>query len=184
MTEQEQQQLGQEPPYPLSAEAVPAGEVGVVAVFADERAALGCAQALEDRGVSVIWEPLGAEAGEPHAKEASDQVSGRASDQTKDRPMGGPVVLGATIGATVGFLAASYLVPTVGAAFATGSLLTTLAGAGLGTFFGSMAQIGAAGAGGRTQQSRVRLTVRARPEEADAVRQLIQRWNPLEVRER
>lgn len=108
-----------------------AEQATIVAVFTDAEAARACFRNLRAREVQVSLEA--ADAGEEEAV---------VEEQLRERAMGRGVVLGATVGATAGFLAGTYLVPP-GAVTATGTMLTTLAGAGLGSFIGSLADRGA-----------------------------------------
>ncbi|WP_374711277.1 hypothetical protein [Symbiobacterium terraclitae] len=109
------------------------------------------------------------------------------------------MVRGATVGATVGFLAGTYLVPP-GAATATGTMVTTLAGAGLGSFVGSMVdrdvrpagRMGATGAEGSASGAARsgtgpgagawRLSATVDRAEVDEVMDLIAPWKPGELR--
>ncbi|BAD40781.1 hypothetical protein [Symbiobacterium thermophilum] len=166
----------------------------LVAWFADASSARACLRALELRGVGVT---LAEEAPPGHtgpvAIHASPSV-GEKDPVMTERGMGRGAVLGATVGATAGFLAATYLVPPLGAASATGAMLTTLAGAGLGSFFGNLAdqarddsgnpagQGGDAAAAQESATLRFRLEVSARPTQVDEVMALVSAWDPEEMR--
>lgn len=160
----------------------------IVAVFADAEAARACFQNLQAREVQVALEAADA-AWEETPVEA----------HLRERAMGRGVVLGATVGATVGFLAGTYLVPP-GAATATGTMVTTLAGAGLGSFVGSMVdrdvrpagRMGATGAEGSASGAARsgtgpgagawRLSATVDRAEVDEVMDLIAPWKPGELR--
>lgn len=132
--------------------------VTLTARFADREAASRCAEELRRHGIEVSLE-----------ERVRPDAPGRLS---------GPVALGAGLGATAGLMAASLLFPPFSASFATGSLVSTLAGAGLGSLVVDMMQGGAAG-----QETEVILTAPVGRERADAARELIARWQPAEVRE-
>lgn len=151
----------------------------VVAWFAEEGDARACFRGLKARAVEVTL------AAEPHAAEAAPPDAEAA---LPERGMGRGVVLGASVGATAGFLAATYLVPPLGAASATGTMLTTLAGAGLGTFFGNLADQGLAAdrrgadpAGGE-RRARFRVEARVGQRQVNEVLALVSAWGPQEVR--
>jgi len=101
-----------------------ADQATVVSVFADADVARACFRNLQAREVQV-------------SLEVDEEAEPAVEEQLRERAMGRGVVLGATVGATVGFVAATYLVPP-GAVTATGTMLTTLAGAALGSFVGSL----------------------------------------------
>jgi len=149
-----------------------ARRVSIVALFGDAAPARACLHNLQARGVEAALE-------------------GVAGAEESDSAMGRGVVLGATVGATAGFLAGTYLLPP-GAVTATGSMLATLAGAGLGSFFGNLADLGTAAhdegqepsdhAHEAMAEEGWRLTVQVRPEEAEDVLALIAAWGPRTVR--
>jgi hypothetical protein len=117
-----------------------------------------------------------------------------APDQSppKDPGMGAGVSVGATIGATAGLLAATYIIPAFGVPLVTvGPLVSTLAGAGIGTFLGGLTQYAtseqqdgddASQYAGQVRHGGVLLVVRTTDEEAEEVRRQINLWNPLEIR--
>jgi hypothetical protein len=101
--------------------------------------------------------------------------------------LGSGVAVGATIGGTIGLLSATYFIPGVGSPATPGPLLSTLAGAGLGSMLGGMFEFGTsssdatlyapqAGRGG------VILMVRTRHQDADEARAILNRWGPLDLR--
>lgn len=191
MTEQEGQ-MEHGPAEPLSQDPGAAARVHggyapprdfVVAWFADEGAARGCARSLTARGVEVALTGLaGAPDDDAHGRDAGDAGS------PQERGMGSGAVVGATVGATAGLLAASYLVPPAGGSMATGAMLTTLAGAGLGSFLGGLADQApepAGSDGGPTAapgRAEVRLEARVEAARADEVLAVIAAWGPREVR--
>lgn len=171
------------------------GDLTLVAVFEDVEQAKDCAFDLRRRGIDVGMVSRRGD-GPEQGLRPGNVITGpgyglSAPNQSppRDRPMGGGVAVGATIGATAGFLAATYLVPPLGMAFATGSLITTLAGAGLGSFVGGLAEYGVSEKGddaslyaGQVRRGGVLVMARVTQEQADSVRRLMGIWNPLEIR--
>jgi len=154
-----------------------ADQATVVAVFADADAARACFRNLQARELQVSLA----------AEDAADEEP-VAEVQLRERGMGRGVVLGATVGATAGFLAGTYLVPP-GAGTATGTMLTTLAGAGLGSFIGSLADredgdpssaAPRSGSGVRVRAWRLEATVHRK--HVDEVIDLVAQWKPGELR--
>lgn len=187
---------GQEPHFP-GGEPAGGPEARLVAWFADEAAAWSCVRDLESRGVTVRLETTTGQSGSAPGSRRPEADSGAGTTPAAEAPaygsaalaergMGPGAVLGATVGATAGFLAAQYLVPPVGSASAAGTMLTTLAGAGLGSFFGGLLDQGAAGgdrrgAGGR-ERPRVRLEARVPPVQVNAVLDLVSARGAEEVK--
>lgn len=175
------------------------GDVTLIAVFEDITPAKSCAENLERRGlgaevVMVSRRGDGPEQGERPGNVITGPGYGlSAEDQSppRDPGMGAGVAVGATIGATVGLLAATYVHPVFGTLATTGSLLSTLAGAGIGSFLGGLTEFGtseqqdgddATQYAGQVRRGGVILLTRASQDEADEVRRLISVWNPLEIR--
>jgi hypothetical protein len=179
-------------PYPVAGEE---GNLTLVAVFEDIEGAAHCAQDLERRGIEVGIVTRRGD-GPEQGTRPGNVITGpgyglSAEDQSppRDRPMGAGVTVGATLGATVGLLWATYFVPPVGALFATGSLISTLAGAGLGSFVGGLAEYGMTEHGddasvyaGQVRRGGAILLCRVGRDRADEARRLIGIWNPLEIR--
>lgn len=181
--------------FDIQPEAVDEGEVTLSAVFENAEAAEACAHDLEHRGIAVGMLSRRGDGPEQGTRPGNVitgpgyGLSAEGESPPKDRPMGAGVSVGATIGATAGLLAATYFVPPIGAVFATGSLLTTLAGAGLGTFLGGLFEYGARDQGddasiyaGQVRRGGVILLARVSAEQAEEARRLIGLWNPLELR--
>jgi hypothetical protein len=150
------------PPEPQPQWIVPAGDEGaepltVIARFAERQAADACAEDLRQHGIEVSL----------HQKTRSQAAS----------RLNNGVAMGAGLGATAGLMAASILFPPFSAAFATGSLVSTLAGAGLGSLLADMMQGRAPGAA-----PEVFLVIAVEQERVDLVRRLIVPWQPLEIR--
>lgn len=188
----------QDDPRPMTFDLSPTAEEGMVtlvAVFEDLSKAQACQQDLERRGLEVGL--LGRRGDGPEqGLRPGNVITGpgyglAAPNQSppRDRPMGAGVAVGATIGATAGFLAATYLLPPFGAAFATTSLVSTLAGAGLGSFVGGLTEYGVAEHdddaslyAGQVRHGGVLLVVQVIGSEADQIRRLLGIWSPLEIR--
>jgi hypothetical protein len=173
------------------------GQLTLVAVFEDITEAESCAHDLEARGIGIEVALLSRRGDGPEqGLQPGNVITGpgyglSAEDQSppRDQPMGTPVAVGATLGATAGLLAATYIIPGLGTLVATGSLVSTLAGAGLGSFLGGLWEYGARDEqddatlyAGQVRRGGVLLLARTSREAADEVRQAIAVWNPLEIR--
>ncbi|MFZ5817450.1 MAG: hypothetical protein ACOY93_19470 [Bacillota bacterium] len=179
-------------PHPVDGEE---GRVTLVAVFENIDHASTCARKLEERGMEVgivTRRGDGPEQGTRPGNVITGDDYGLSADghsPPADPPMGPGVTVGATIGATAGLFAATYLAAPTGAAFATGSLLSTLAGAGIGSFLGGLFEYGVHEKGddatlyaGQVRRGGALLLCRVSGEEADEARRLIGLYNPLEIR--
>lgn len=179
-------------PYPVDGEK---GLVTLLAVFENIDHATSCAKDLERRGMEVgvvTRRGDGPEQGTRPANVITGPDYGLSAENhspPKDRPMGAGVSVGATIGATTGLLAATWVIPPVGAVFATSSLVSTLIGAGLGSFVGGLVEYGTTEHGddasiyaGQARRGGAILMTRVDGDQADEVRRLIGIWNPLEIR--
>ncbi|MFZ5826944.1 MAG: hypothetical protein ACOY94_21840 [Bacillota bacterium] len=179
-------------PYPVEGEE---GQLTLVAVFEDIEGAHHCARDLERRGIEVgivTRRGDGPEQGIRPGNVITGPGYGLSAENEsppKDRPMGAGVAVGATLGATSGLFAATYLFPPIGTIFATGSLVTTLIGAGLGSFVGGLFEYGVTEHGddatmyaGQVRRGGAILLARVDEEQADEARRLIGIWNPLEIR--
>jgi|GEM_PF-3130582 len=173
------------------------GDLTLVAVFEDITGAQSCADALQRRGLPTDLLLLsrrgdGPEQGtRPGNVITGDGYGLSAEEQSppRDAGLGGGVAVGATIGATVGLLATTYVIPGFGPLVGAGSLVSTLAGAGLGSFLGGLTEYATADKGddatlyaGQARRGGVLLLVRSTREKADEVRRAIETWNPLEIR--
>lgn len=175
------------------------GEITYVAVFEDVTGAKSCADDLERRNLGVEVGMVSRRGDGPEqGLRPGNVVTGPGyglSQEGHDQEAGGNrlgsgVAVGATIGATAGLLAATYVIPGLGTLVATGSLISTLAGAGLGSFLGGMAEYVAADQqdeasihAGTVRKGGVLLLVRTNALKAGEVRSLIEFWRPLEIRE-
>ncbi len=171
------------------------GAVTLVAVFQNIEQASAAASDLQRRGIEVGMVARRGD-GPEQGLRPGNVITGpeyglSAENQSppKDRPMGAGVSVGATLGATAGLLFATYIFPPFGAAVATGSLVSTLAGAGVGSFLGGLFEYGATEHGddaslyaGQVRRGGVLLLARVGREEADQVRRQLGIWNPLEIR--
>lgn len=179
-------------PYPVAGEE---GQVTLVAVFENIEHASSCARDLERRGIEtglLSRRGDGPEQGTRPTNVITGGDYGLSAENhspPNDRPMGAGVSVGATIGATAGLFAATYLFPPIGGLFATGSLISTLTGAGLGSFLGGLFEFGMTESGDdasiyadQVRRGGAILLVRVDGEKADATRRLIGVWNPLEIR--
>lgn len=175
------------------------GMLTYVAVFEDITGAESCMRDLERRGWNV---EVGVVARRGDGPEQStrpanvitgDNYGLSADDQSPPRnpPMGTGVTVGATIGATVGMLATYYVIPGFAPLVATGGLVSTLAGAGLGAFLGGLTEYGASEQqdgddatlyAGQARRGGVLLLARTDREDAERVRKVLELWNPLEIR--
>jgi hypothetical protein len=153
----------------------------LVAIFADADAADDCAKDLRRQGLEVAVRML-------NPGTAAQEAGAQAGQQVPPRRLGGRVALGATLGATAGLLASTFVIPEAGTGVP--EILTTILGAGVGSYLGrqSQAQGGeqqAQPAGTDAAQVRrngVLLVARADEDQADSVRKRIMGWNPVEVR--
>lgn len=175
----------------------PAGDITLVAVFEDITGAQSCADDLGRRGwrLDITLLPR-REDGPEEGTRPGNIITGRgyglsAEDQSPPRnvPMGSGVAVGATLGATVGWLTANYVMPGFAPLVATGGLISTLVGGGLGAFLGGLAQFSVADQqddatlyAGQARRGGVIMLVRTYDEEADRVRRAIEFWEPLEIR--
>lgn len=145
--------------------------ITLLAGFTDPSQAQACAADLETHGVpAAVLLPR------------ADGQESPAPDETTptESALGGGVAMGATLGATAGLLAASYLVPGVGELVGSASLVTTLAGAGIGSFLGGLYTQGADGnrEGGAVKAV---VLVRVNPDEEAEVRRMVERWKPANI---
>lgn len=146
-----------EQPWLLPSGGETAEPLTVIARFAEREAASSCAEELRQHGIEVsLYE------------KARTEAEGRLSNS---------VAMGAGLGATAGLMAASFLFPPFSTAFATGSLVSTLAGAGLGSLVVDMIQSRAP-----APEREVFLVAVVEQERVDFVRRLIVPWQPIEVR--
>lgn len=101
--------------------------------------------------------------------------------------LGAGVAVGATVGGTLGLLASTYVFPMAGPMVATGPLISTLAGAGLGSMLGGMIEYGATDKdstvyAGQVRRGGVILLARVHQQDADEARAVLNRWGALEIR--
>lgn len=174
------------------------GDLTLVAVFEDITGARSCATDLERRelGVEVAIVARNG-AGPEQGLRPGNVITGEGyglsaegeQQAPKDEHMGSGVAVGATLGATTGLLAATYAIPPFGTLVATGSLVSTLVGAGLGSFLGGLWDWGARDPqddatlyAGQVRRGGVILLARTDRAQAEAVRRLMEVWNPLEIR--
>lgn len=104
-----------------------------------------------------------------------------------DNRLGSGVAVGATLGGTVGLLAATWFIPPVGTWVQTAPLISTLAGAGLGSMLGGMVEFGTSeqqgtNYAGQARRGGVMLVTRVPLMDADEARQILNRWGALEIR--
>lgn len=172
------------------------GQITFIAVFEDVTGAKACADNLERQGLEVAMLSRRGD-GPEQGLRPGNVITGPGyglsqeghSQESAHHRLGSGVAVGATIGATAGLLAATYVIPGMGTLVATGSLISTLAGAGLGSFLGGLAeytatdhQDDASVYAGTVRKGGVLLLVRADPDQSAQVRQLIEFWRPLEIR--
>lgn len=146
-------------------------KITLLAGFTAESQARACAADLETHGVPAAVLLPSADAHEaPPADETTPTESA----------LGGGVAVGATIGATAGLLAATFLVPGIGEVVGSASLVTTLAGAGIGSFLGGAFT---QGNDGNREGATVRavVLVRVEPDEEAEVRRMLERWKPANI---
>jgi hypothetical protein len=193
----------QDDPMPMGFGTYPTtgteGDLTFVAVFEDITGAESCANDLERRALPLevaVVERRGD--GPEQGIRPGNVITGpgyglSAENQSPPRnpKMGSGVSIGATIGATVGLLATYYVIPGFGPLVATGGLVSTLAGAGLGAFLGGLTEYGASEQqdgddatmyAGQVRRGGVIMLVRTTREDSDRVRRAIELWNPLEIR--
>ncbi|MDF2631221.1 MAG: hypothetical protein K0R39_5052 [Symbiobacteriaceae bacterium] len=175
----------------------PGGDLTYVAVFEDLTGARSCADDLERRGwdLEITLLPR-REDGPEQGTRPGNVITGRgyglsAENQSPPRniPMGSGVVVGATLGATVGWLTANYVLPGFAPLVATGGLIATLTGAGVGAFLGGLSQYTVADQqddatlyAGQARRGGVIMLVRIDEEDAERVRKALEFWEPLEIR--
>lgn len=178
--------------------AASGGELTFVAVFENSDGADACAEDLSHKepqvevlvlsrrqdGPEQGLQPGNVITGPGYGATTADQSPPKDGDR-----LGSGVAVGASIGATAGLLAATYVVPGLGSLVATGSLVSTLAGAGLGSFLGGLVEYMAKDQGddasiypGLVRKGGVLLLARTDTAGADRVRGLIEFWKPLELR--
>lgn len=176
------------------------GQLTLVAVFEDITGAKACADDLDRRFPGAVEIGLVSRRGDgpEQGPQPGNVITGpgyglSAEDESppKDPEMGSGVTIGATLGATAGLLAATYVIPPFGVLVATGSLISTLAGAGIGSFLGGLFEFGASEQQdgddatmypGQVRRGGVILLARTDDAHADEVRKLIDIWRPLEIR--
>lgn len=171
------------------------GAVTLVAVFENMEKASAAANDLQRRGIEVGMVSRRGDGPEQGLRPGNVitgpgyGLSAENHSPPKDRPMGAGVSVGATLGATAGLLFATYIFPPFGGALATGSLISTLTGAGVGSFLGGLFEYGAAEHGddaslyaGQVRRGGVLLLARVGHAEADRVRLQLSVWDPLEIR--
>jgi hypothetical protein len=192
----------QDDPMPMGLNAYPdegeEGDLTFVAVFEDVTPAHSCAEDLERKRLGLEVTVVSRRGDGPEqGMRPGNVITGpgyglSAPDQSppRDPGMGSGVAVGATLGATAGLLA-TYYVPGVAPIVATGGLISTLVGAGLGAFLGGLTEYGTSEQqdgddatlyAGQVRRGGVILLVRTDREHAEDVRQLIQVWSPLEIR--
>lgn len=175
------------------------GEITFVAVFEDITGARSCSDNLARRGPGIETalvsrrgdgpeqglRPGNVITGPGYGASAHDE----AAPPADENQLGNGVAVGATIGATAGLLAATYVIPPFGTLVATGALVATLAGAGLGSFLGGTFEYLLGDQGddasiypGTVRKGGVILLARTGRQNADEVRRLIEFWHPLEIR--
>lgn len=106
---------------------------------------------------------------------------------TDETEMGAGTAVGATIGGTAGLLAAYWLIPSPGALAGLPPLITTLAGAGIGSMLGGIIEYGSAESdatlfAGQARRGGVILLVRTPKQRADEARAALNRWGALDIR--
>jgi len=185
----------QDDPLPAGLKSLPdagaQGDVTFVAVFENITGADACADDLGRREPDLEVMLVSRRGDGPEqGLQPGNVITGEDQSPPKDRDhLGSGVAVGASIGATAGLLAATYFIPGLGSLVATGSLVSTLAGAGLGSFLGGLVEYVAADPGddasiypGQVRRGGVLLLARVASSDADRVRRLIEFWNPLEIR--
>lgn len=100
--------------------------------------------------------------------------------------LGNGMAVGATLGATAGLLAATYMLSPVGTAVTAGPMLSTLAGAGIGSFLGGLADEPANETGGQERAAGpssegILLLAHAEADQSHLVSQTIGSWQPESV---
>lgn len=113
-----------------------------------------------------------------------------AQDQTPpqdEKRLGSGVAVGATVGGTIGLLAATWFIPPQGTWVQTAPLISTLAGAGLGSMLGGMVEFGTTEQqstlyAGQARRGGVIVLARVHKQDADEARQILDRWGALEIR--
>lgn len=180
-------------------DAAPAEEGGIIliAAFEDISGADACASDLEARGIEVGLvarrgdgpeqgiRPGNVITGPGYGLSAPNQSPPKDGDR-----LGAGVTVGATIGATAGLLAANYFIPGLGYLVASGSLVSTLVGGGIGSMLGGFLEYAATDHGddasmyaGQVRRGGVLLVVRTPVDRAAEVHRLMEFWRPLEIRE-
>lgn len=193
----------QDDPMPMGLNTYPddgdEGDLTFVAVFEDITPAHSCAQDLERRGWGVEISVLerrgdGPEQGTRPANVITGPGYGLSAENQsppRNSRMGAGVTVGATLGATVGWLATNYVLPGFPPLVATGGLISTLAGAGVGAFLGGLTEYGTSEQqdgddatlyAGQVRRGGVLLLARTSEQNADHVRRAIEFWQPLEIR--
>lgn len=202
--EEENRQLGpvtQDDPMPQGFGMYPdtsdEGDLTYLAVFTNVIEAESCAGNLRRLGIAlevgmVARRGDGPEQGLQPGNVITGPGYGASADNhspPKDKPMGAGVAVGATIGATVGLLAATYVIPPFGPLVGTPTLVSTLIGAGIGSFLGGITEYSASDKQddatiypGEVRKGGVILLVRSTTANSELVRQTIEFWSPQEIR--
>lgn len=170
------------------------GELRLVAVFEDVTGADSCASDLRGRGLSleVVLLPRRGDGPEQGLRPGNVitgpgyglSAEGQSPPRNGDR-LGTGVAVGASIGATIGLLTATQVFPGLMGS----TMVTTLTGAGIGTFLGGLTEYGlhdhqddATLYAGQVRRGGVLLVAQVDRAHAEAATRLIQLWNPLELR--
>lgn len=170
------------------------GDLRLVAVFEDVTGADSCASDLRHRGLAreVLLLPRRGDGPEQGLRPGNVitgpgyglSAKGESPPRNKDR-LGTGVAVGASIGATIGLLTATQVFPGL----MGGTLVTTLTGAGIGTFLGGLTEYGlhdrqddATLYAGQVRRGGVLLVAQVDRAHAEEATRLVQLWSPLEIR--
>ncbi|HEY8347795.1 MAG TPA: hypothetical protein VIL07_11110 [Symbiobacteriaceae bacterium] len=142
--------------------------VTLVAVFREAREAAACADTLRQSGLKAAVTLF-----------TSRPAVGENRPDGDEAGLGTGVAVGASIGATAGMLAATYVFPGLGGPLISASpTVTTLAGAGLGSLLGGLADALSEEAG----QAAV-LAVQVTEQDAPRAEAVVRTFHPAQVRE-
>lgn len=168
----------------------------LIAVYENAEAAGQAVRAVQERGLAREVTVLGRRQDGPE-QGTNPVITGPGYGQSAPEmspPEGEPglgrgAAVGATLGGTLGMLASTYVVPGVGPLTQAAPLVSTLVGAGVGSFLGALIQSGAAEDteatlyAGTVRLGGVLVAAVCEPDRVAECRAALEGWGALELRE-
>ncbi len=114
------------------------------------------------------------------------QTASEEAPPGDDDPLGTGVAVGATVGGTLGMLAATYVVPGAGPLTSAAPVVSTVVGAGLGSWLGALFETGTKETiphPGTVRLGGLLVVAVCAPEQADSCREVLRDMGALEVRQ-